>query len=199
MPKRMLKELEFRRKLFHIGIGLLILGLIYWDILKLWMLLLVLIFGFILSLLNKRYKMPFFRQMLRLFDREEKIPGKGALTFILGIILVWAIFINHMDIVYASVIILTLGDALSSMFSRYFGRTKHPFSDYKFLEGTIAGIIASSLGAMLFVSVIEAVIASVIALIIEAIGVKIGEEFIDDNITIPLSAGAVIFVIQILA
>ncbi|MBN2458439.1 hypothetical protein JXB31_04895 [Candidatus Woesearchaeota archaeon] len=189
--------LELRRKILHICTGLIISALIYLGLLKPWMLIVIILLGFILSLISARIKLPFISYMLEMFDRKERIPGKGALTFIIGITLVWILFYESLDIALASIMILTFGDAFSSIFSRYLGRIKHPFSDFKLLEGTIAGVIAGVLSAVLFVSFLEAVTGSLIAMTIEAVGIRLGERIIDDNITIPLSAGLSIFALRI--
>jgi dolichol kinase len=194
----MLRQLEFRRKILHILFGFSLIVLIYFGLIRLWHLAIIFLFGFAVSMASKRFKLPVIYKMLNIFDREEKfMPGKGVLSFILGVMIVWAAFFRNKDIVLASIFILTLGDAFSSLFSRYYGRIKMPFSDYKLLEGYIIGVIAGFIGAVLFVSVLEAFIGSAVGMLIEAIGIKLGKEYIDDNLTIPITAGAVIYLIRI--
>jgi len=197
-------NLEVRRKILHVACGLLfIIGLRYsqLNIIHISILLLV---GLILSLLSIKYRLPVLGWFLDMFDRpDEKLPGKGSITYVFGIFLLLLIF-NKDNIVYASIIILALGDSVSSIVGRrlsdsiHLKKTRHPFSNKKFLEGTIAGIIIASLGAMLFVSILEAVFASIVAMSIEAIEIKIQKHPIDDNILIPVSAALTIYLIQLM-
>ena len=97
----------------------------------------------------------------------------------------------------AAIMILALGDSFSRLIGP-FGKIKHPFNNTKFLEGLIAGLIAASLGAMLFIRPHEAVAASFIAMLLEGVDLKLFKLKIDDNITIPVVAGAIIWLIRIL-
>jgi dolichol kinase len=194
----MLKGLEFRRKILHILFGLSLIIMIYFGLLRLWHLAFIFLFGFAISMLSKRFKLPFIHKMLLYFDRNEKnIPGKGILTFILGVMIAWAVFFKDKDIVLASIFILTLGDAFSSLFSRYYGRIRMPFNNYKLLEGYIIGVIVGFIGAVMFVSILEAFIGSTIAMFIEAVGIRLGKEYIDDNLIIPITAGIIIYLVRI--
>ena len=140
--------------------------------------------------------MPFIARMLSLFEREETYPGKGAITFFIGVLLSLKLF--PFDIAMASILILTFGDSVSHIIGRYWGKTRNPLSKTKLLEGTLAGTLAAFLAALLYVPWTEALVASILALMVEAIEIKVNEKLVDDNISVPLVAGTVIYVMRLL-
>lgn len=194
---------EFRRKLFHIFVCIIAIILLSKNIISLIYLVILLIFGIVISLISKKKKLPIISWFLKKFDREEDIlPGQGSLALLLGIILLILIF-NEKNVIYASIMILAMGDSFNALIgkqlkkTKHLRKTKHPFSE-KYIEGTIAGIIAATLGAMVFVSITEALIASVVAMIVESLELKLGRHLIDDNILIPLIAGGIIMAVRII-
>lgn len=196
---RIVHELEFRRQIMHLLVGVLFVLLIYFNIFNVYIIFLILILGIILSIISKKIKIPFIYWMLKNFDRPSHIksfPGKGPLFMICGILLSLVIF--QKNVALASIMILSVGDSLSHIVGRYFGKTKHPLSNIKLLEGSIVGTIAAFLGAMIFVSALEAFFASVIAMGFEAFEIKAKKHLLDDNLVIPLLSGAVISIIRII-
>ena len=93
--------------------------------------------------------------------------------------------------------ILAFGDSVSRLVGPY-GYLKHPFHNEKFFEGVIAGALAGFIGALFFVSWLPALIASSVSMLIEGIDLEIKKFKIDDNLMIPIVAGAVIRIINIL-
>ena len=189
-------DFEIKRQIFHIYLGLTLIFLIHKDILNWFSLLLIITFGALVSFISAKINIPVISWFLDNFERPEvrkKFPGKGALSFFIGVFLVVLLFPK--DIALASIMILTLGDSISHLIGKYFGKTKI-MSKTKLLEGTIAGIIIGFLGAILFVSYLEAFLASLIAMIVEAIEIKYFR--IDDNISIPVVAGLVIFLVRLI-
>ena len=75
-----------------------------------------------------------------------------------------------------------------------FGRTRSPWNA-RFLEGTFAAVLLSSLAASLFVPFWIAFISSAASLILEALELKIMGRRLDDNIWLPVLAGAVISIL----
>ena len=98
----------------------------------------------------------------------------------------------------ASIMVLALGDSISHLYGLHYGKTKHPFSKTKFLEGTIAGIIFGFIGAFVFLPWWEALLASLAAMIVEAIEIKIGTQQVDDNLIVPFVAGAVVWIVRLI-
>ena len=102
-----------------------------------------------------------------------------------------------MDIASASIIILAFADSASYIFGVRFGRTEHPFTTKKFIEGMVAGIIAGFIAASIFVPWYEALIASTVAMIAEGIEIKVGLTDVDDNIVMPVAAAFAIWVLRL--
>lgn len=184
---------ELRRKLFHFCVGVCAIILLDMNLVNFYILAAIFAVGCLLSYLSTKMEIPVVSWLLRTFDRQEKIPGKGALAYIFGICLVVLLF-PEPDVRYASIMILSLGDAAAALVGKGWKKTgrrhtRHPLSNDKILEGTLAGIIAASLGAMLFVPLGAAIAASTAAMIVEGIEHRYS---IDDNISIPLVAGLVL-------
>lgn len=191
-------RLEIKRQPFHILIGLLLVALIRYDLLNPIILFTATIVAVILSLFIRKTKPKIIYSLLQFVEREDALrefPGKGLIAYLTGALIALVLF--EKDIAMASIIILALGDSFSRLVGP-FGRIKHPFNDTKFLEGAVAGVIAASLGAMLFISPPEAVVASFFAMLLEGIDLRIFKCKIDDNITIPLIAGLVVWLIRLL-
>lgn len=203
---------EMRRQLFHGGLGVSLVVLLYLDVLN-WFgeqpllsafsplqaparpLLFVLIIGAVLVLLSRRYRIPGICWLLKRFERPKVMkvfPGKGSFFYILGAFVVISLF--DKQIAMASIVILALGDSSSHLIGKYIGRVKHPFNSVKFLEGHIAGALIGALGAMLFVTLPVALAAASIAMFVEGIDVGSRARWIlDDNLVVPLTAGVVMF------
>ena len=182
----------------HIILGIAIVLLLNFNLINATYLFILFIFGLILSFLSTKLNIPVIHQFLRTFDREkdlEKFPGKGAIFYVLGAFIVVLVFPK--DIALASIMILALGDSVSRLVGPY-GYLKHPFHNEKFFEGVIAGAVAGFIGALFFVSWLPALIASSVSMLIEGIDFRIKKFKIDDNLLIPIVAGVVIWVVNIL-
>lgn len=191
-------RLEIKRQAFHLLCGVAFVVLIYKNILNALGIAIILVIGFILSYLSRERRIPGVDWLLEQFEREEnfrKFPGRGAFFYGLGILIVLLLF--EKDIVLAAIMILALGDSVSRLIGPY-GMVTNPLNNKKFIEGCVAGIIAGFLGAMLFVNVIEAFLAAFIAMIAEGIEVRFGWQQLDDNLVIPIVAGAVIWLVRLL-
>jgi dolichol kinase len=97
----------------------------------------------------------------------------------LGIVLVLIVFPRN--IAYASVAILAIGDPVAAHFGRHFGRRR---VGRKSWEGFAAGTCAAYLFTLLVVSPIVGAVGSIVGMILELTGI------LDDNLTIPIGAGA---------
>ena len=194
----MLTKLEIKRQIMHIIFGISIVFLLNYNLINATYLFILFIFGLILSLISTKFNIPVIHQFLRTFDREkdlEKFPGKGAIFYVLGAFI--SVLVFPKEIALASIMILALGDSVSRLIGPY-GYLKHHFHNEKFFEGVIAGAIAGFLGALYFISWLPALIASSVSMLIEGIDLEIKNFKIDDNLMIPVVAGAVIWVVNIL-
>ena len=193
-----MENLEFRRQIFHLFLGIIIVILLANGSINKEMILITAIVGTTLSYLSKKIKIPVIHNLLEIFERKEelkKFPGKGMIFYFVGVYLSLLLFTK--EIAMASIMVLALGDSVSHLFGLHFGKIKHPLSKTKFLEGTIAGFVAGFIGALAIVPWHEAFFASLAAMIVEAIEIKIGTEQVDDNLIVPLVAGGVIWVIRL--
>lgn len=192
-------DFELRRKSFHIVLGSALAYFIYNNLIYSRQLFWILVAGTVLSLIVRKYRVPVIWQLLKFFERKEVIktfPGKGTIFFFAGVLLTISLFPR--DIAMASIMILTFGDSVSHLAGIYLGRTRSSLGDRKkLLEGTIAGIFTGFLAANLFVAWHEAFLASVGAMIAEVVELDLNKQPVDDNIIVPLAAGAIITLIRI--
>lgn len=189
---------EINRQLFHIFLGIGIVFLLLYDFIDKNLILMIIIIGLILSYLSRKIRVPVINDLLVKFERKEeleKFPGKGIIFYLIGVYV--ALLFFSKDIAMASIMVLALGDSVSHLYGLHFGKTKHPLSKTKFLEGTIAGFITGFLGALVFARWYEALLASLAAMLVEAIEIKIGTEQIDDNLIVPFVAGAVVWLVRL--
>lgn len=189
-----MRNFELRRQAFHIFLGISLLLLLYFKIFTAWHILIILCIGAVISFISLKYRIPVITSLLELFERKGAHPGRGALCFFVGVLLAIELFPE--DIAYAAIIILTLGDSVSHYIGRFHGKWRHPFSDIKLIEGSIAGWIAGAAGALLFVPYPEAIVAAFFAMAAEATEIEFHHRIVDDNILIPLVAGVTIVLMR---
>lgn len=97
----------------------------------------------------------------------------------------------------AAIMILAVGDSVTNIVGRYFGKIQNPFNEKKKLEGTIIAVVLSTLAALIFVPIWPAFLASTVAMGLESLNLgwkKRGIE-LDDNVMIPFVAGAVMTIL----
>jgi len=181
---------EIRRQLIHILYGPIIVILFDKNMISLEVIFGIIIGGSIMSLMVKKKKMSIVRRILSHFEREhhmENFPGRGILFYTIGAFLVLVLFPKN--IAYAGILILSVGDAVSNIVGRHFGKIKTFLNPNKYIEGTLMGIITSIPIAYFFVPNIWAAIsASCLAMFLEMPNIKIFNFEIDDNLIIPLGA-----------
>ena len=193
------KNFEIRRQLFHIVLGVAIVLLLMNGLIGKNAILILIIVGFILSIISRKTRIPIIHKLLEKFERKNEIeafPGKGTIFYFIGVYI--SLFLFSKDIAMASIMVLAFGDSVSHVYGLHHGKIKHPLSNTKFLEGTIAGFIAGFMGAWIFLPWHEAFFASLIAMIVEGVEIKIGAEQVDDNLIIPVVAGAVVWLIRLI-
>lgn len=193
MAKMPVTPLEVRRQLFHIALGLLIVSLLNHGVIDSWILFWVLVAGIFISWISVHHRLPIISWFLDTFERKQVRPGKGAITYFIGVILALQLFPT--DIAYAAILILAAGDGVSSLIGP-FGKLKTRLSDKKLLEGTIAGSAFGGAAAIAFVTPFEAFTAATIAMLFEAMEIRFNQKLLNDNVTVPLVAGTVIVLLR---
>ena len=119
---------------------------------------------------------------LKLERKNAKKPFIGAFFFYFSLFLVFLLFPSR--IAAASGAMLAVGDSLSTLVGKRFG--KHKIFK-KSVEGSVACFFGSFIGGMLFLPYHLVIIGSVVATLVE-LCIKI-----DDNLTIPLSSAFVMY------
>ena len=195
----MLTSKELHRQIMHIIIGLITVGLIYFNIFRPFTIFLLLVVGILISFLCKRIRLPLFSQFLDIFERDEqliKFPGRGVIFFFVGVLLCLQLFPRN--IALASIMVLTLGDSLSHIVGARYGEIQNIFNlkSPKLLEGTIVGAIAGFCGALLFVNVPEAFFGAFLAMVAEVVQIDLNNRQVDDNLIVPLVAGTAMLLVR---
>lgn len=187
-------KFELRRQIAHLCIGAAIVVLLKLQLLTSYILFGVTIVGGIMVLVARKVRIPVFHDMLEFFERPHHIarfPGRGSFFLVLGAALATLIFDRY--IAMAAIMIMAVGDSVTNVVGRHFGKIKNPFNAKKNIEGTAWAIACSTLAALFFVPFLPALIASTVSMMVESIdlGIKRFEVEIDDNVVIPLVAGVI--------
>lgn len=186
---------EIRRQLFHAALGLLIVFLIHYDLISALHLFILFSIGIIISIICKKYHVPIFKWFLKYFDRRYVcMPGEGVLYYVFGCFLVVGIFPKN--IALASIMILALGDSVSTVVGKNFGRKK--VRGYKTWLGAFAGMFFGTLGAVIFVPFHFAILASVITMFIEAYEMRFLRKVINDNLYIPVISSIIMYLLMVI-
>ena len=193
MTKMPVTPLEIRRQLFHVFLGIVLVACLYHGLIDSWGLFWVLVAGIAISWISTRKRLPIIGWFLDTFERKQVRPGKGAITYFIGVVLALELFPT--DIAYAAILVLAVGDGVSSLVGP-FGRLKTKLSDKKLFEGTIAGAAFGGAAAMAFVSPIQAFVGASIAMLFEAMEIRLNQKLLNDNVTVPLVAGTVMLLIH---
>ncbi|MBN1494663.1 phosphatase PAP2 family protein [Candidatus Peregrinibacteria bacterium] len=188
-------KLELRRQAAHMIIGVSIVFLLKLQLLNSFILFVAVFMGGILVLAARKIYIPVLHKILLVFERPHHIarfPGRGSFFLVLGAAL--TTFIFEKNIAMAAIMILAVGDSVTNIVGRYFGKITNPFNEKKKVEGTIIAVILSTLAALIFVPIWPAFLASFVSMFFESLdlGWKKRNFEVDDNIMIPLVAGIII-------
>lgn len=201
---------EVRRQMAHALIGLLIVTLYYLNLISPGVVLAVLVAGGALCVVagqagasggragrwRLRGLSALLRKTLVYFERPEHrraFPGSGSFFMVLGCLLAMLLF--EKSIALAAMAIMALGDSVTHVFGRYFGEVRLPYNSRKTLDGALMGIAAATLGAFFFVPFHVALVGSLAAIFVETLDLRLGFVELDDNVLVPLVAGAVMAMI----
>lgn len=191
-------EIEYRRQAAHLlfGVGLSIL--VGFHILTPFTLGLILMTGFLcIAYIKSGGRIPLFSKVLLIFERQhhfDKFPGRGIFFFVMGSFFASLLFST--EIAVASILILAFGDSITNIVGKYYGRYPLWFNPKKNIEGPIAAALFAGFAASLVIPWPHAFLAAGFAMFIETLPLQIRHIEIDDNVTIPLAAGALLTVLQ---
>lgn len=190
---------EWKRQLAHIVFGMLILWGLHFEILTPLVLGVITFIVFILLFsVQKGVVVPVFSAVLMSFERKEsmeKYPGCGLFFFLLSAF--FCVLFFEKWIAMAALSILIIGDSITTLVGVHFGNIKNPLNKNKSVEGTLAGIVSSFFVCLLFFPVLPSAVTAFISMIVEIPKFYINEIPIDDNLTIPLTAGLVLYLFSL--
>lgn len=193
MTKMPITNLEIRRQIFHILLGVSLVILLNNKLIIDWHIFWLLALGIAISWLSLRFRIPVIAWFLDKFERKQVRPGKGVITYFIGVLLALKLF--PFDIAMASILILALGDGVSSLIGP-FGKLKTKLSDKKLFEGTFMGGLLGATAALFFVAPVEAFLASFVAMFFEAMEIRLNQKILNDNVIVPIVAGTVITLLR---
>ncbi len=182
---------EIWRQLIHAsGIFILLLGLFLKPEILILLCVIMVFLTEILFILDKYHYIPIFSSILDRCKRNE--DEKGFIYFFIGILATLIIFNFNTAIAYSAIIMLILGDSVSTIIGKRFGKHKLPYN-IKTFEGSSAFIIVGFAGALTMLPLIPALTGALVGALTEAYSP------VDDNIPVPIiSALAMSIVIYLL-
>jgi len=120
-----------------------------------------------------------------------KRPFVGSFWFYFAFFITFIIF--PLNIASASCAILAVGDCLSGLVGRRFG--KHKIIGNKSIEGSVVFLLSSFLVALIFISPLLAIIGAVIAMFVELITEQslLKRKHANDNLLIPIIISIILY------
>lgn len=192
MDTKYLMNKEGKRKLVHILAGVSLMLLVWYidAVYARLILIAVLVLGVVLSVIEKRQRIPIVSGFLDALERKKerkRFPGR-ALIMLIGGTLLAELFFNDILIV-SGLIVVTFGDSVAHLVGKKLNWLAIPWDKTKHAEGRVAGILASWAlmlilwDAFLAAAYLKLLIAATVGLLVETIPFrKIG---LDDNLFIP--------------
>jgi dolichol kinase len=164
--------------------------------------------GYCIAYLYKRgVRIPVFATLVDIAEREEvkaHSPGKGTFRFFLGVLATMVVFGSLLGapffVVGSGILVLALGDSMSTLAGKKLGRRKLPYNREKSVEGSLIGAGYAFLGVLLYLSIFHgvglghtvklALAAAAVGMFVESLPLKV-----DDNFLIPLASSAAVYAV----
>lgn len=115
---------------------------------------------------------------LKKLQRKNEDIYLRAVLFVSSMALTWIIFPFH--IASAAIIALCIGDSMSTIYGKHFGKTPIPYSKNKTIEGSIAMFMSTYVILFFLLGREIALLIALLATVVESL------PRIDDNVSIPL-------------
>ena len=190
-------DLHIARKVWHMGMGLMIVGLYLTIVARpLAILLLGTALGIILTGEVIRLRIPLVNEkLIRLTGaiiRKSEVNRMSGIPFYVGAAL-FSIAVFPKTIAVLSILFLACGDPIASVFGILYGKYSVRFSNGKSLIGTAAGIVTCALVSVVFLK--ASGLSDLHVLILSLIGGVAGGAAemlpieVDDNFSIPIVSG----------
>lgn len=179
---------ESFRQVVHLVFGLGIAGFVltFDRNLAISILMLALFVGFILSdAVSRGYTIPIVSTVIRSLERQDTVPGKGALFFALGALFCLTFF--EKEVVFLGLVVLSLLDSTATFAGLRFGKTR--IYNHKSIEGTLTGFAVTALALALLIPPPAALATAAVTGFAELVSP------VDDNLIIPVVACLVLRVL----
>ncbi len=130
-----------------------------------------------------------FRNLLDLLERKNNRRYYGAISFFASIGAIAMLF--PLKIASISIIVLCIGDGISTLVGRLFGKNRLFHNESKSWEGSISGFVTSTAVCLLVTNLPMALFASFAGMLVESFDTKI-----NDNLSIPLVVGVTSYLVS---
>ncbi len=199
-PKQILPKKSnpnIRRKLFHLVYGVVLAGLIQFDMINTVQLgLITLISGALV--MSSQYLIPKNISLLVLYFERQKDPkyyGLGPFFFLVSAFVTTLIFSKPIAI--AAILNLAVGDSVNALLGHFWKKKswlskvlpENSLNPKKRLEASFTATIATIIVALNYVTPVQALLGSTVTLLLEYSEPKFRGKKIDDNLIIPTASG----------
>lgn len=180
---------EFLRKIVHLFVGIwisLIILLVEKELtIKLFSL--AIIVGLIWSeTLIRGFHIPLISSIIDRLERQEVIPGKGALFFVVSALICTIFFPSR--VAFIAILVLSILDSTATIVGKRFGRMR--IYNKKSIEGALSGSLITATVLLIFLPIPLSILISVFAGFVELISP------IDDNLLIPVVVCMLLYFFQ---
>lgn len=180
------RRLETERDVIHIGMGVLLMLIFYfesWPVAITLLLLLILLGIFVISVAEIYSKNRRLAKSIYRLERNGATLGHGALWMALGsLVAVSFLGVNNIMVVFAAMFI---GDPVATIVGIHAGGKKLPYNHSKSVAGTTAYFIVTAAISYYFIG-LYAIPIALIAAFVESLKLKL-----DDNFTVSFALTAV--------
>jgi dolichol kinase len=115
------------------------------------------------------------------FERGREFPFHGAIMFYIGAFIAIVLFPEFAS--SAAIAVLALGDSMSTLVGKRYGKYKLLFNKNKTIEGSLAFLVTAFIVLIFFTNPVNALAVALIAMFVEAL------PKLSDNLTIPIAVG----------
>ncbi|MBI5051494.1 hypothetical protein HZC08_01920 [Candidatus Micrarchaeota archaeon] len=173
---------EFGRQTVHIIVAFILIVLLF--ALGTFKFMALLFFGILsgallINWMSLGSKIPIADWFHSKFERPNvRFPGYGSAWYAVGVLLM-TVFLQDPSKIAAGIIVLGIGDGLSTIVGLNYGKNKIPYNPKKSVEGSLAFFL-SSLLSYFFIGP-SALLLAFISTLIESLPIEL-----DDNLSIPI-------------
>ncbi len=189
---------EFLRKSIHVC-GVAAVPILYWlGSVKTAVLFFALASGLYAypRLVNHAGKMPFgrllsgFKYALDFLERKSRDKYRGAMFFFASIGAI--ALVMPVKIAAISIVVVSIGDGVSTIAGRAFGKNRLFHNKAKSWEGSLSGLAASFFACLFVTSVPMAIFASLAGMLVESLDTEV-----NDNISVPFGVAILSYAVSV--